>query len=95
MKIIRDIAKSAANLRKHKLDFTLAQRVFDDPHQLSEQDRVEGNEYRWQTLGSIGTVIVTVGHTYEIKDGEEIIRLITARIASPGERRRYHEGTHH
>ncbi len=93
MKIVWDKVKSAKNLVKHDIDFETAQRVFDDPYQLSEQDRIEGHEYRWQTSGMIKNNVVMVGHNYEVRDGEEIIRIITARLATPKERRRYHEDT--
>jgi len=45
--------KNKSNIKKHKLSFDLAQYVFDDPLHISIQDRYEGSEERWQTLGSI------------------------------------------
>ncbi len=58
-----DDAKDRSNLKKHGINFETAQLVFDDPHALSDQDRVVGHEERWQTLGDIGGVIVLVAHT--------------------------------
>jgi len=45
-----DPDKAASNLRKHRVSFELAMRVFSDPFALSEQDRIEDGERRWQTL---------------------------------------------
>ena len=47
----------------------------------------------WQTLGRIGhTVILLVAHTYRKNEaGEEITRIISARKATPNERRRYEQ----
>jgi hypothetical protein len=87
-----DVRKDAANRQKHGISFELAQRVFDDPNHLSVQDRHESGEERWQTLGLIGLVaIFMVAHTYEDEDGEEVVRIISARKATKAERKRYDE----
>jgi uncharacterized protein len=87
-----DPRKDKANRKKHGISFELAQRVFDDPNHLSLQDRQEGGEERWQTLGLIGPhAIVLVAHTYEDEHGEEIVRIISARKATRAERRLYDE----
>ncbi len=92
MRFVWDGAKDQANRAKHGVSFELARRVFDDPNHLSIQDRHEGGEERWQTLGLIGPVaILMVAHTYEDGDGEEIVRIISARKATRSERRRYDE----
>jgi len=39
-----------------------------------------------------GIAVLIVAHTFSDDDGEEIIRIISARKATPRERRRYHEG---
>jgi uncharacterized DUF497 family protein len=60
-----DEDKNLSNQRKHGLSFELAARVFLDPLHLSVQDRVEGGEQRWQTMGQIGDVaVVLVAHTF-------------------------------
>lgn len=65
-----------------------------DPNHISTQDRHEGDEEHWQTIGLIGTVaIFMVAHTYEEDDGEEVVRIISARKATSAERRRYDERT--
>jgi len=86
--------KERANRKKHGVSFDLARRVFEDPNHLSTQDRHEDGEERWQTLGLIGPVaIFLVAHTIEDGNGEEIVRIISARKANKTERRRYDERT--
>ncbi len=56
-------------------------------------DRVEEGEERWRTLGMAGGVVVLlVAHTYREEGGEEYIRMISARKATPRERKIYEEG---
>lgn len=88
-----DPAKAASNKRKHGVSFELAARVFLDPFALSEQDRVEGGEYRWQKIGMVeGVLVLIVAHAVrEDADGVEIIHIISARRAERRERRRYEE----
>ena len=91
MRFIWNETKAAANLRKHGIRFEEAALVFDDPLHLTQQERIEGGEYRWQTTGQIlGIVIVVVAHTSEwIGHPDETIRIISARRATPRERKRY------
>jgi uncharacterized DUF497 family protein len=84
-----DEAKNRQNLARHKIDFETAALVFDDPHVLSDQDREVDDEERWQTVGNIGVLVVLVAHTWWEEDGEEVIRLISARKAGSAERRNY------
>jgi len=92
-----DPDKAASNLRKHRVSFGIAMRVFADPLALTEQDRIEGGEQRWQTLGIVeGRVLLLVAYTAwddEDEDGEpiEVIRIISARAADRKERRRYEQ----
>jgi hypothetical protein len=86
--------KDRANRKKHGVSFDLARRVFEDPNHLTTQDRHEDGEERWQTLGLIGPVaIFLVAHTIEDGNGEEVVRIISARKANKTERRRYDERT--
>ena len=39
-----------------------------------------------------GVVVLIVAHTVSDRDGEEVVRIISARKATPRERQRYHEG---
>ncbi len=87
-----DPAKAAGNLRKHHVSFELAIRAFSDPFALVEQDRIEGGEARWQTLGMIdGAVLLLVAHTVGQVEDVEVVRIISARRAEPKERRRYEQ----
>ena len=90
MKFEWDSDKDAANRRKHGLSFGLATAVFNDPYHLSIQDRHEDGEERWQAIGNInGVAVVLVAHTFVENDGKEVIRIISARKATPVERRAY------
>lgn len=83
-----DAAKAAANLRKHGVSFELATRVFADPLAICHQDRIEGDEQRWQTLGMAdGVLLLLVAHTVRDEDEGEIIRIISARAATRKEKR--------
>ena len=88
-----DEVKNRRNLTKHKISFESAKLVFDDPHARSYLEREMGAEERWQTLGVIGgSITVLVAHTYREQDGEEVIRIVSARNATSSERRAYEEG---
>ncbi len=90
-----DEEKNEANRRKHGVGFETACLVFDDPRHLSRLDRVENGEQRWQTIGMAGGVaLLLVAHTWrETEDGEEHIRIISARRASKLERKIYEENS--
>jgi uncharacterized DUF497 family protein len=90
MRFIWNEQKSRRNRAKHKVSFETAQMVFADPFALSILDRVVDGEARWQTLGLIaGVVVVLVAHTVEDREGEEVIRIISARKATSRERKIY------
>ena len=86
-----DEAKNRQNLAKHGIDFEAAMLVFEDPHALSFQDRIVEGEARWQTFGIAGglMLIVMVAHTWWEEQGEDVIRLISARRATSYEKRIY------
>ena len=86
-----DAAKARINLRKHGVAFEDAIAAFTDPFALTQQDRVEGGERRWQTLGMAGgCLVLLVAHTVgEADDGTEVIRIISARAADRKERKHY------
>lgn len=88
-----DEKKNLANRRKHKVSFETATLVFEDPHAISVLERIEEGEERWQTVGMAGGVLVMfVAHSYRESDGEEVVRIISARKATPRERSMYEEG---
>jgi uncharacterized DUF497 family protein len=88
-----DPEKAESNLRKHRIGFEVATRVFTDPFAVVEQDRIESGEHRWQTLGLVeGYLLLLVAHTVlDDEDGIELIRIISARRAEPKERNRYEQ----
>lgn len=88
-----DGAKAKQNLRKHGVALEDAITVFSDPFALTTQDRIEGGEWRWQTLGTVGGyLMLLVAHTVnEADDGAEVIRIISARAADRKERKRYED----
>lgn len=88
-----DLDKANRNLKKHQVSFEAATRAFADPFALSEQDRIENGEYRWQTLGIVdGYLLLLVAHTVlDDEDGIEVVRIISARRAEPKERKRYEQ----
>jgi uncharacterized DUF497 family protein len=83
--------KNRSNVAKHKVSFNTAISVFDDQNALSILDRIIDGEERWQTLGIIAGIVLLVAHTWREEDGDEVIRLISARKATPNERRAYAE----
>ncbi|MGF1613670.1 MAG: BrnT family toxin [Gammaproteobacteria bacterium] len=90
-----DQTKADNNLRKHRVSFETATRVFADPFALCVQDRIESRERRWQTLGRVeGDLLLLVAHTVcADEEGVEVIRILSARRADPKERKRYEQET--
>jgi len=87
-----DEQKSNKNRAKHGVSFETARLVFDDPRAISIQDRHHAGEERWQTIGRAGQVItLLVAHTYRGEEEDEIVRIISARKATPKERKIYEQ----
>ena len=86
-----DSRKARINQTKHGLDFETAAHVFDDPNVILRADRIVEGEQRWHAIGAVTEALLLVVHAYrEDKDnGEEIIRIISAREANQRERRIY------
>ncbi|MFZ5769824.1 MAG: BrnT family toxin [Thermodesulfobacteriota bacterium] len=89
MKVLWDPEKAIINLRKHKIRFSDAEPVFFDPMALTREDDDTEDEQRFVSVGldALHRILVVV-YTYR---GEEI-RLISARRATPKERKYYEEG---
>jgi uncharacterized DUF497 family protein len=84
--------KTAATNSNTRLSFETATLVFDDPKAMSLVDRVIEGEERWQTLGLIrGAVVLLIAHAVSEESGEETVRIISARKATPRERRAYEQ----
>jgi len=81
-----DDSEAEANLRKHKVRFRAASRVFDDPLVLIEQDLAEDyDEDRFVAVGRVEGLLITVVFT----ERGERVRIISARKANYDERRAY------
>lgn len=78
-----DDDKNGANRRKHGISFEEAATIFDGPV-LSLEDASDPREVRERSNGLIGGVVVAcVIHT----DRDDAIRIISARKATPNERK--------
>lgn len=83
-----DPAKARDNLAKHGVHFADAVSALEDGLALSMRDPYSEDEERWLTLGmdSLGRLLVVV-YTWR----GDTVRLISARQATPHERRQYEE----
>ena len=84
-----DARKAAANLRKHGVGFPEAATAFADPHSLTiaDPDHSVGEE-RFVLIGqSDPHRLVVVAHV----ERGDLIRIISARLASRRERNTYEE----
>ena len=84
-----DPNKAQANFRKHGVRFSDAEAVLFDPHAITREDPTTAAERRFVSVGLdvLGRVVVVV-YTYRRDD----VRLISARLATPNERRHYEKG---
>jgi uncharacterized DUF497 family protein len=82
-----DQRKADANFRKHGVDFADAGTVLHDDHAITIPDE-ESGEARFVTTGldALGRVLVVV-YTWRA----ERVRVISARSATPREKRQYEE----
>ena len=94
MKFEWDKDKNRANYAKHGVSFEIACKVFDDPLVAYLFDRIVDGEERWHAVGKVLTLpLLVVAHTWRDQNGEENVRIISARQASSHERRRYEQGS--
>jgi uncharacterized DUF497 family protein len=82
-----DSKKAKSNLRKHKVSFDEAATTFNDSLAFTFEDEAHSDvERRYATLGmSYRGRILVVAHTMR----REKVRIISAREATPRERRWY------
>jgi uncharacterized DUF497 family protein len=85
MKYEWDYRKARTNLRKHGVDFADAVAVLEDEMGITTSD-VRHKEARFVTVGmdALGRILIVV-YTWR----GETIRLVSARRATPAERRQY------
>lgn len=84
-KIQFDKSKNAANKLKHR-SLAEAEPVFYDDRALTIEDN-DHDEQRWITLGNDGKGrLLVVAYSYREPN---FVRIISARVATPSERREY------
>jgi uncharacterized protein len=90
VRFVWDPKKAASNSRKHGISFEEASTVFGDYLAVTGADPDHSvGEQRWMTFGlSSRRRLLAVSHTEE---EEDIIRIISARPATPRERKLYEE----
>lgn len=76
-----DETKRLKNLKKHRLDFADASRVFDGPTLMMPDDGPDYGETRFTTMGLLGLVVVVISHT----ESDSEIRIISMRKAEQHE----------
>lgn len=82
-----DEKKAEINLEKHGISFETAAKVFLDEDRLEIYDEVHSTEEdRYITIGRAGEILFVV---YTERTPKKI-RLISARLATPKERRLYY-----
>jgi uncharacterized protein len=83
-----DANKARSNLQKHGIDFADAVGVFEDEWAFALEEQEVADEPRFVTLGMdfLGRILVVIA-TYR----EDDIRLISARAATPRERKFYEQ----
>lgn len=87
-----DEEKNRANRRKHGVWFEEAVQIFDDPAAILFYDeKHSAAEDRFILLGMSGSArVLVVAHCEQT--GSEVVRIISARKATPREIKRYEEG---
>jgi len=88
-----DPQKELANQSKHGVSFKEASEVFEDPLHLSKIDhRFSYFEERWISVGRTRSRrLLVVANLFFDSEGNEIVRIISAREASSNERKQYEE----
>lgn len=89
MQVTWDPKKAESNFKKHKIRFSDAEMVLYDPFAMTLDEQVVAAQQRFVSIGSdaVGRVIVIV-YSYRA----DTIRLISARKATPSERKQYEKG---
>ena len=84
-----DPGKAETNFKKHNIRFSDAEAALYDPMALTLGDQDFSGEKRFVSIGldAIGRVLVVV-YTYR----RNSIRIISARKATPSERKQYEKG---
>ena len=83
-----DEQKDQINFTKHGIHFRTAAKVFLDPNKLIRKDEEHPEELRYDILGKVCKILFVVCAFRE----NNVIRVISARLATPTEKARYEHG---
>ena len=83
-----DEEKDRVNFAKHGIHFKTAAKAFLDPNILIREDLEHPEELRYDILGRVGKILFVVC----VFRDQNVIRLISARLATKPEKERYHYG---
>ena len=87
MKFEWDEDKNSINKEKHKISFETAVYVFNDPYYIEMFDFEHSiDENRYIAIGKVGEVLFVV-----FTERKDVIRLISARLATNAERELYYD----
>ncbi len=87
MKFEWDENKEIINKQKHHISFDIAAQVFDDPYFIEMYDFEHSTEEdRYIAIGKVKEILFVV-----YTEKKDIIRLISARLATGEERRLYYD----
>ena len=89
MRVTWDSNKAEINFKKHKIRFSDAEMVLYDPFAMTLEEHVVATDQRFVTIGydAVGRIIAVV-YSYR----GDTIRLISARKATPKERKQHEKG---
>lgn len=88
LKFAWDERKASSNLRKHGVSFQEGSTVFRDPLAIAVEDSADPGRILLLGLSERQRLVLVVHAEVD----ESTIRIISARIATANERRRYEEG---
>lgn len=96
MKVCWDTKKNRLNKRNHGVDFETAQCVFDDPNlvEFYDERHSSNNEDRYNVIGFVDILLFVVYTERTTINGEDVIRLISARKANSMEEKQYASNLH-
>ena len=83
-----DEEKDRINFMKHGIHFRTAVKVFLDPKKMIREDEEHPEELRYDILGRVGKILFVV---CAFRD-QNVIRMISARLATASEKARYEHG---
>jgi len=88
-----DPRKAETNWRKHGVRFEIAAHIFEDPNIFDVEEGNDHGEIRFRAIGEAFGRLFFVSFTAFEEDGQDVIRIISARKASKAEYRAYQRHT--